>query len=121
MTDPVTPSNLPPAIDADAEDDLAPEAHNRSQDDAGEQAQTLADEAVGRSSAFDYGDSEKPQSTGFSDDDEDSTPDLIDTMNQMVSSGHIDMGAYLGERNDDDEEDGLGPQGIDDDTPRGAE
>jgi hypothetical protein len=101
--------------------DFAPEAHNQSQDDAGEQAQTLADEALGRGSDFGAGDSEKPDYTGFSDNDEDSTPDLVDTMNQMVSSGHIDMGAFRGERNDDDEEDGLGEQGIEDDRPRGAE
>ena len=43
-----------------ADNDQAPEAHNQSQDDAGEQAQTLADEALGRSSDFDFGDSEKP-------------------------------------------------------------
>ena len=100
--------------------ELAPEAHNRSQDDAGEQAQTLADEALGRGSDFGAGDSEKPEYSGFSDTDDDSTPDLVDTMNQMVSSGHIDMGAFRGERNDDDEEDGLGEQGIENDTPRGA-
>lgn len=104
-----------------AESDGAPEAHNKSQDDAGEQAQTLADEALGRGSDFGAGDSEKPAYTGFSDTDDDSTPDLVDTMNQMVTSGHIDMGAFRGERNDDDEEEGLGAQGIDDDRPRGAE
>lgn len=100
---------------------LAHEAHNQSQDDAGEQAQTLADEALGRGSDFGDGDSEKPEYAGFSDTDDDSTPDLVDTMNQMVSSGHIDMGAFRGERTDDDEEDGLGEQGNDDDTLRGAE
>jgi len=42
-------------------------------------------------------------------------------MKQMVSSGRIDMGAFRGERNDDDEEGMLGEAGIDDDTPRGAE
>ena len=99
----------------------AHEAHNQSQDDAGEQAQTLADEALGRGSDFGDGDSEKPEYAGFSDTDDDSTADLVDTMNQMVSSGHIDMGAFRGERTDDDEEDGLGEQGNDDDTPRGAE
>lgn len=118
-TSPTPPALTPQSIDADK--DQAPEAHNQSQDDAGEQAQTLADEALGRRSDFGTGDSEKPARTRFSDDDEDSTPDLVDTMNQMVSSGRIDMGAFLGERNDDDEEDGLGPQGIEDDTLRGAE
>ena len=111
----MTPEKHPP------KPELAPEAHNQSQDDSGEQAQTLADEALGRGSDFGDGDSEKPEYAGFSDTDDDSTPDLVDTMNQMVSSGHIDMGAFRGERNDDDEEDGLGEQGIEDDTPRGAE
>lgn len=105
-----TPPNDPPADRNAADDDaLAPEAHNLSQDDAGEQAQTLADEALGRASAFEFGDSEKVGANP----DGDSTPDLVDTMNQMVSSGRIDMGAFRGERNDDDEEDGLGEQGID--------
>jgi hypothetical protein len=101
-------------------DELAPEAHNLSQYDEGEQAQTLADEARGRGSDFGEGDTEKPDHDGISDSDGDSTPDLVDTMNQMVSSGHIDMGAFRGERNDDDEEEGLGEQGLEDEGPRGA-
>ena len=104
-----------------ADPELTPEAHNASQDDAAEQAQTIADEALHRASAFETGDTEKPKYQGIGDDDEDSTPDLVDTMNQMVSSGRIDMGAYRGERNDDDEEAGLGEQGLEDDGPRGAE
>lgn len=35
-------------------------------------------------------------------------PDLVDRMEQMVSSGRIDTGAFAGERNDDDEESELG-------------
>ena len=101
--------------------DLAPEAHNSSQDDAGEQAQTLADEVLGRAAAVKSGDTEKPHYAGISDSDGDSTPDLVDTMNQMVSSGHIDMGAFAGERSDDDEEGSLGEQGLEDEGPRGAE
>ena len=42
-------------------------------------------------------------------------------MNQMASSGHIDMGAFRGERSDDDEEGLYGEGGIEEDTPRGAE
>nr|WP_294167231.1 hypothetical protein [uncultured Sphingomonas sp.] len=38
----------------------------------------------------------------------DDAPDLIDTMNQMVSSGHIDHGAFRGEPMHDDEEDRFG-------------
>lgn len=111
-----TPPNDPAAQPA-ADDALAPEAHNQSQDDSGEQAQTLADEALGRASAFEFGESEKVGDNP----DGDSTPDLVDTMNQMVSSGHIDMGAFRGERSDDDEEDAYGEQGMEDEGPRGAE
>jgi len=50
-----------------------------------------------------------------------STPDVVDHMNQMVRDGRIDMGAYRGERMDDDVEHGLGPQGLEDDFPRGIE
>lgn len=35
-------------------------------------------------------------------------PDLVDRMEQMVSSGQIDTDAFAGERNDDDEESELG-------------
>ena len=120
----VPPRSPPAHLNTDqnaADNDQAPEAHNQSQDDSGEQAQTLADEALGRGSDFGEGDTEKPEYAGIGDNDDDSTPDLVDTMNQMVSSGHIDMGAFRGERNDDDDEDGLGEQGLEDDGPRGAE
>jgi hypothetical protein len=99
--------------------DLPPEAHNQEQDDAPTQAQTLADEALGRATAvLGAEDSERVAGQG---DEAGSTPDLVDHMKQMVSSGRIDMGAFRGERNDDDEEGMLGEAGIDDDTPRGAE
>ncbi|MFC0588800.1 hypothetical protein ACFFF7_05180 [Novosphingobium aquiterrae] len=103
----------------DEPEDLTPEARNASQDDAADQAQTLADEALGRSSDYDAGDTEKAESN--SDEDDPSLPDLVDHMNQMVSSGRIDMSAFRGERNDDDVDDGLGEQGMEDDFPRGAE
>ena len=41
-------------------------------------------------------------------------------MRQMERSGRIDMDAYRGERSDDDEEEELGPGGVEDDQPRGA-
>ena len=97
-------------------DDLAPEAHNSEQDDEGAQAQTLAEEALrGRSEGL--SDSEKVPGG----DPGDGTPDLVDHMNQMASSGRIDMSAFRGERSDDDEEGLYGQDGIEDDTPRGAE
>ena len=44
----------------------------------------------------------------------DDVPDLVDTMNQMVTSGQIDNGAFRGEPMHDDEEDGLGRTETDD-------
>lgn len=96
--------------------DLAPEAHNSEQDDEGAQAQTLADEAL-RGRGERLSDSEKVRSG----EPDDGTPDLVDHMNQMASSGRIDMSAFRGERSDDDEEGIYGEDGIEDDTPRGAE
>ena len=45
----------------------------------------------------------------------DDVPDLVDTMNQMVTSGRIDNGAFAGEPMHDDEEDRLGQTDSDDD------
>ena len=97
-------------------DDLAPEAHNSEQDDEGSQAQTVAEEAL-RGGREIVSDSEKVPGG----DPGDGTPDLVDHMNQMASSGRIDMSAFRGERSDDDEEGLYGADGIEDDTPRGAE
>lgn len=100
-----------------AQIDLAPETHNAEQDDEPSQAQTLADEALGRRSAYEGADSDR-----VGDDDESGgTQDLVDHMKQMVSSGHIDMSAFRGERSDDDEDGILGEDGIEDEFPRGAE
>jgi hypothetical protein len=91
-------------------EDLAPENQNSEQDDESTQAQTFADDALGRSSDdFGLDDTEKV-STG---EDSDDVEDLVDHMNQMVRSGRIDNDAYRGERNDDDEEDLLGEEGED--------
>jgi hypothetical protein len=86
---------------ADQDPDLAPEVNGEEQKEEGTQAQTIADEALDRAtSVFGLEDSEKV-STG---DDSDDVQDLVDHMNQMESSGRIDMDAYRGERNDDEEE-----------------
>ncbi|HUQ13889.1 MAG TPA: hypothetical protein VM055_06400 [Novosphingobium sp.] len=104
--------------DVTAERDLAPEAHNSEQDDEGSQAQTLADEALGRTgTSFGLSDSEK--APGGAEDG--GLPDLVDHMRQMETSGRIDMSAYRGERSDDDEEGTHGEQGREDDFPLGAE
>jgi hypothetical protein len=91
----------------------APEAFNREQEDEEAQAQSVA-EAARRERPL--GESRKAKGPGDSDD----VQDLVDHMNQMERSGRIDMGAYRGERSDDDEDGELGEDGIEDDEPRGA-
>ena len=91
----------------------APEAFNREQEDEEAQAQSVA-EAARRARPLQ--DSEKTPARGDSDD----IQDLVDHMRQMERSGLIDMDAYRGERSDDDEEDELGPGGVEDDEPRDA-
>lgn len=89
-----------------ASDTTSPDIDNVEQEDGGAQAQTVADEAIDRATApFGIEDSEKPAGDPFDPDD---TQDLVDHMNQMVSSGRIDMSAYRGEDNLDDQEDMLG-------------
>ena len=92
-------------------DDLAPETNNSEQDaDADAQSQRVAEEARLHGTELGLEDSEKV-STG---DDTDDVPDLVDRMKAMVSSGHIDMDAYRGEPNDDDDVDELGQAANDD-------
>ncbi|HET9627953.1 MAG TPA: hypothetical protein VFP14_00545 [Novosphingobium sp.] len=81
----------------------APDAANLEQEDESTQAQTIADEALGRAEGageFGLDDTEKVK-TG---DETDDVQDLVDHMRQMETSGRIDMSAYRGERNDDEEE-----------------
>ena len=89
----------------------APENDNSEQEDEEAQAQTVANEALGRA----------PTSEGLSDTEKASSgeegedaQDLVDHMRQMESSGRIDMSAFRGERNDDDEEGMLGPEADED-------
>lgn len=98
----------------------APETVNAEQEDDGAQAQTVADEALDRATSV-LGEQDLGERVPGQADEPGSTPDVVDHMKQMVSSGIIDMGAFRGERSDDDEEGMLGEAGIDDDTPRGAE
>jgi hypothetical protein len=93
------------------EPSLPPETDNSEQEDEDAQAQTVADEARGRTaSSTGLSDSEKVNSGDESDD----AQDLVDHMKQMDSSGQIDMSAFRGERNDDDEDGMLGPDGDED-------
>lgn len=95
-------------------DDVAPETWNDEQEDEATQAQTLADEARGRSSGEAATDDSEKVSTG---EDGDDVEDLVDHMEQMVSSGRIDNSAYRGEPNYDDDEDKYGPGSKEDDLP----
>ena len=94
-------------------DDSAPELDNDEQRDA-DQAQDVADDAMivdtDLSEESEHGGS--PDRAAVMPDD---VPDLVDTMNQMVSSGRIDNGAFAGEPMHDDEEDRLGETDSDED------
>lgn len=87
-------------------EDIVPE-----QEDADTQAQTVADEALDGVENRSPIDSEKDKS-GLEDID---APDLIDRMNQMETSGHIDMAAYDGEETMDDLENKYGARNAADD------
>lgn len=117
---PQTPTpDIPPAIEPqvpppsqpepglpDLTDDPPPETVNLSQEDESTQAQTYGEAAQQLDSdKFVLEDSSKPVSGDVGDD----VQDLVDHMRDMEASGRIDMDAYRGERNDDDEEDTLGP------------
>jgi hypothetical protein len=93
--------------DARRKADLAPETDNAEQDgDAEKQAQTVAEEALNRGADLGLEDSAKV-STG---DDSGDVQDLVDHMKQMDRSGRIDMDAYRGEPNDDDEDEKYGDE-----------
>ncbi|MEW4449720.1 hypothetical protein [Qipengyuania sp. JC766] len=88
---------------------LAPETHNDEQDDHRNQAQEVTKEA--RSTTVATGsptESEKgPNKSGLMND---STQDVVDHMRDMESSGRVDMDAYKGEPNHDDNVDKYGKE-----------
>ena len=95
--------------------DLAPETHNSEQDDHLAQAQQVAEEAG-------YQDAETSPLDSIRNDEpgevmDDSSQDLIDRMRDMEQSGRIDMSAYRGEPNMDDNEDMYGEDNKLDDLP----
>lgn len=86
-------------------DDLAPETVNDEQEEEDTQAQTVADEALDRSTAVQGLDDTEKVSDPLNPSD---TPDLVDHMKQMDTSGTIDMSAYDGEETMDDLENRYG-------------
>lgn len=96
--------------------DLAPETHNDEQDDERAQAQTVAGqaEALTEHSASPTESTKGPNKSGVMGD---STQDTVDHMRDMESSGRIDMAAFDGEPNHDDETDKYGDGHDDKDDP----
>ena len=94
-------------------DDLSSDNENAEQNDDG-QAQDVAEDAMNLASDR-FEDSQHGGNPNIAAVMPEDTPDLVDTMNQMVSSGLIDNGAFEGEPMHDDEEDRLGQTDSDDD------
>ncbi len=98
------------------DDDQAPELHNSEQDDEQWQTQTVAEDALRGE-----GQRASPLDSVKSDNDsgimDDSTQDLIDHMRDMEQSGRIDMSAFNGEPNHDDNADWFGDESKLDDLP----
>ena len=112
MSNPETPRDIPVPGHPSG---LPPEAHNDDQDNHGEQAQDVAEDARrAESAATSPLESTKPDSDGY-DPAPDSKGDLIDEMRRMEGEGRIDMSAFAGEPNHDDEPDTYGGETTDDD------
>jgi len=93
--------------------ELGDERDHTEQFDRGAQAQTLAEELLhGGHDRHSPTESSRVKS-GLN---ENSTQDLIDHMRDMESSGLIDMGAFNGEPNHDDDEDMYGKAAPPDDA-----
>jgi len=98
----------PHTNDDDATIDATPETVNTNQQDGPDQAQTVTGDALNESTSVESLSDSRKTKTGDVDDD---VQDLVDHMIQMDRSGVIDMDAYRGEPNDDDEEGRFGPYG----------
>lgn len=92
-------------------DTLAPENTHTEQSDESAQAQTVAEDAITRATSVLGTDSTHVRSNFDAAD----AQDLVDHMKQMDRSGVIDMSAYNGEPNHDDEEDTYGKAARPDD------
>lgn len=94
--------------------DFAPETRNDEQDNHRSQAQEVARQARDRTTAA-GSPTESRKDSSTNDPMGDSTQDLVDYMRDMESSGRIDMDAFSGEPNHDDNVDEFGPEGKVDD------
>lgn len=109
-----SPSPAIPDTPTDSGGGANPNDQVQSQDDEDAQAQTVADDAI-RGLANDSVMSEDSEHGGTTNPAQiipDDQQDVVDHMLQMERSGTIDMGAFDGERNDDDESGMLGEGGM---------
>ncbi|RKF20604.1 hypothetical protein D6851_10715 [Altericroceibacterium spongiae] len=97
--------------------DMAPETHNDEQDDHLAQAQEVSEEAQALTPGSESP-TESERDQGDSGLLNDSTQDMVDHMRDMESSGRVDMDAYRGEPNYDDNVDKYG-EGHNSDGLRG--
>ena len=90
--------------------DQAPEMHNDEQDDHRNQAQEVSKEAqaLTEETGSPTESTKGPNASGLMGD---STQDTVDHMRDMESSGRIDMDAFKGEPNHDDNVDKYGKDG----------
>lgn len=92
-------------MDADA-----PETVNSEQED---DSQVIdAADMIRSGETMPIGESEHSRRSNPADVIPDDVPDVVDRMEEMVRSGHIDNGAFDGEPVHDDEEDSLGDTGA---------
>ena len=87
---------------------LAPETHNDEQDDHRNQAQEVSEQAR-KASAHTSSPTESTKSADNTPLDN-SKQDTVDHMRDMESSGRVDMDAYAGEPNHDDNVDKYGKE-----------
>ncbi|TCD06773.1 hypothetical protein EYB45_03565 [Erythrobacteraceae bacterium CFH 75059] len=102
-------TRAPRGDDGERQPDLAPELFNDEQEDESAQAHSIADAALGDEDA-DGSPLDSIKVSGGIDVIEPSAQDLVDHMRDMEASGRIDMGAYAGEPNHDDNEDKFGAE-----------
>ena len=96
----------------------APETVNNEQEDDGQVID--AADMIRSGETMPVGESEHARRSNPADVIPDDVPDVVDRMEEMVRSGHIDNDAFEGEPVHDDEEDSLGDTGerLDDDEAR---
>ena len=100
----MTDTNTPVESQEMRQSGLAPETHNDEQDDHRAQAQEVSEQAQDRSSRV-FGSDTSHVDSAFNAPD---AQDVYDHMKQMTNGNTVDMSAYAGEPNHDDNVDKYG-------------